>query len=444
MEKIYSVKSARENFGNVANFTIAFLSAIIFCLLGPIDFLFLSLALAILTVVLFKPFYGLCFLSVSIPYAGLLQIAPSFTVNKVFAFWVLLAFLLGILIKKENLGFFSSNTLKLYFVFLVYQIFTFPFHGITPDSIEALFSKTFLVGLIYLIAVIPQNYKEFKIFCVVSAAGSAFLGMYIALFGMGQMVGEYGTRLAVGTNENVLSHALAVGLLLSFFALKGSSKKLKYLILLLDMFSIYAILLTGSRGTWLALIFSIGLFPLFAPNIPFKKRMNYVLAGILVVSTVVLGLTYDLFGQWGHLVMNRLMEHDTVSAAAGGRMSYIWPFYLARFFEKPLLGWGLGPSEYLGLSAHNDYLFIMVETGLVGILLYLTFCAFALKDILANKDSTIRLQALILFSFLLIGGLTHNTVTLKSYALALGALCFLARMNGQQSKIQPKPRKRQI
>ncbi|MEZ4599307.1 MAG: O-antigen ligase family protein [Syntrophotaleaceae bacterium] len=438
MEKTESKRISREGKALVGIFVFAALAAMVFSFLGPVNFLLLSSGIAVMTAVLLKPFYGLCFLAVSIPYAGILQIAPKLTANKAFAVWVVLSFLLGLLVRKENLKLFSSFTLRFYIVLHVYLFVSFPFRTVTQENLESLFSKIFLLGLVFLIAAIPVNFREFRIICLVSAAGSALLGIYIALFGMEKVVGEYGTRLAAGTNENVLAHALGVGLLLSFFAMKDADRKIKGAILFLDVFSVYAILLTGSRGTWLALVLSVALFPLFAPGIPLKKRLQYILSGILTVGIISGGLIYGLFGQWGQLVMDRLVEHDTMAQAAGGRVSNIWPFYLGKFSEKPFFGWGPGASEYLGMSAHNDFLWSLVEMGGVGFILLLLFLAFALKEILANRDTTLRLQALILFTFLLLAGLTHNTLSLKSYALAWGALCFLAKLSVKQ-EIQPRP-----
>lgn len=417
---------AISTFAIISGLSIAFLKYKALLIIGS--------GIALLIIVLFKPFYGLCFLTFSIPYAGVLQIAPKLTGNKLFAIWVLVSILIKKLAKKELIDIFIPDGLVVYFIFYFWSLLTFPFTYITDDSITALLSKGFLLGFVFLVTAMIQDYRQFNIICIVTAAGASFLGIYICFFGMGTLVGEYGTRLAAGTNENVLAHALGVGLLLSFFSLKELPKKAKYIILALDMFTIYAILLTGSRGTWLALIFSIIFLPLITSKIPMKTRLNYVFLGSLTTFTVFIGLTYNLFGQWGLLVTDRLLEHESIIQASGGRLNYIWPFFLKKVAEMPITGWGTGYSQYLGRSAHNDLLFILVETGAVGLILFILFLIFTLKDIIFIKDTTLRLLALMLFFFLLLSGTTHNTVSLKSYALAIGTLFFIAKMRYMEAK----------
>ncbi len=209
---------------------------------------------------------------------------------------------------------------------------------------------------------------------------------------------------------------------------------MKALIVVFDIFIIYAILMTGSRGTWIALILSVGLFPLLAPNIPLKKRFKYFLGGATAIFAIIFGLVNNYFGHSGQLIIDRLTEHNSVAEASGGRLSYIWPVYFESFLQKPIFGWGITFDEYIGLSAHNDFLWILAGTGLMGISLLLLFHFFILKNILENKDPNLRLQSLVLFVFLISAGLTHNTVTLKSYSLAIGALCFLAKLTNKENE----------
>ena len=417
---------------NTTNIVIAMFVVFVslsFTILGPVNFFLFFSASTILVIVFVKPLYGLSILAFSIPFAGIMQIGEQMTANKVFALYVMISFFVGALVKNKKLDIFSSNAIKIYVLFYVWLLIVFLLGSVFVETIKGFLSQFFLLGLVILTAAMPKNYQEFKIICISTAVGSCSLGMYTAMFGMGSLVGQYGTRLAAGTNENVLAHALGVGLLLSFFALQESTKLLKAIILILDFFTIYAIFLTGSRGTWIALSISVILIPLFAQTISLKKRLNYVLMGSLVIFTVFIGLRNNYFGNWGKLINDRLTEDNSITQAAGGRLDSIWPYYLNKFYEKPIAGWGAGFSHDVGMAVHNDFLNIMVETGMIGLVLYLIFLLFALKDILRNRNATLRLKSLILFVFLAFAGVTHNTMPLKSYALAIGALCFLAKLS---------------
>lgn len=432
MEKLNSLFT--QKYSVIAISSLIVVTALSFSLLGPKDFFLMSTGVTILILVLMKPFYGLSLLAFSIPFAGILQVGPQLTANKIFALWVLISFILGSLVKNERINVLSSTTMNSYLLFHVLILAVLAFGFVFSESLQGLFSQFFLLGLVVLVAVIPQNFQQFKVVCLATAAGSCLLGLYTAFFGMGSLVGRYGTRLAAGTNENVLAHALGIGLIFSFFALQESTKRLKFLIIIMDFFTLYAIFLTGSRGTWMALILGVVLFPVFAQKIPLRKRMIYVFMGSLVIFILFIGLRNNYYGQFGQLISTRLSEHDSISRAAGGRLDSIWPYYINKFYEKPLFGWGKGFSNDVGMAAHNDFLNIIVETGIIGFILFLNFLIFALKDILRNKDATLRLQSLILFVYLLVAGLTHNTLSLKSYALGIGALCFLAKMSNKEEK----------
>ncbi len=204
MERVNTILQ-NDKIGAIAIASLAIVASLAFVLMGPMEFFLFTLGAIILTLVLIKPFYGLCFLVFSIPYAGILQIAPKLTANKIFAVWVLISFIVGLLVRKETIDILSSKSLKFYMIFHIWLLFMFPFGTINIDSLRAIFSRMFLFGLVFLIASIPKTYQDFKVICLISSAGAAFLGIYVATFGMGAMVGEYGTRLSAGTNENVLS-----------------------------------------------------------------------------------------------------------------------------------------------------------------------------------------------------------------------------------------------
>ena len=60
------------------------------------------------------------------------------------------------------------------------------------------------------------------------------------------------------------------------------------------------------------------------------------------------------------------------------RTAYAWPASIRAFEEKPIMGWGLGNDLYaltkaakLQTTSHNDYLLVLVETGIIGLSLYL-------------------------------------------------------------------------
>jgi O-antigen ligase len=62
------------------------------------------------------------------------------------------------------------------------------------------------------------------------------------------------------------------------------------------------------------------------------------------------------------------------------RTKYAWPASIRTFRERPVMGYGLGNNLWamthvgkLPMTSHNDYLVILIETGIIGLTFYLTF-----------------------------------------------------------------------
>ena len=137
--------------------------------------------------------------------------------------------------------------------------------------------------------------------------------------------------------------------------------------------AIFAIGLTGSRGGMLASIIALLVVPL---------TMTKLSPGRLATAVVILGLSGVLAVTY---VPDKLVKRfastrsEVEDLRFGGRFK-LWMAGLRAFPEKPLVGYGtsgfkgavmprLGPYAQV---AHNSFLSVLVEQGLVGLLLFLT------------------------------------------------------------------------
>lgn len=128
---------------------------------------------------------------------------------------------------------------------------------------------------------------------------------------------------------------------------------------------IYAIYLTDSRGTLLATAAVAGLFAWY--------RFGVVVAG--------------LFGAAGlgamMLLPSRLQELEVGEASAHGRVE-AWYEGVQMFLSSPLYGIGANQfSEQYRLTAHNSFVLVMAETGIIGITLWIAFLAYGFRMLLA-------------------------------------------------------------
>ncbi len=133
---------------------------------------------------------------------------------------------------------------------------------------------------------------------------------------------------------------------------------------------LYGIYLTNSRGTLLALLVILGIYV--------WQRFGMVVAG--VVGAAALG---------GMLLLpSRMQELDVSEASAMGRVES-WYHGLEMFLGKPLLGVGAGGYEDLyALTAHNSYVLVLAETGIIGFTIWIAFVGYLFRMMFA----VLRLQ----------------------------------------------------
>lgn len=392
--------------------------------------LVILLSVLLFLCLLFKsPFFGLCVLIFSLPFSGVLQFIPGGmflnTANKMLAYLVVIAFMVHVFINNKTQSIEFSKSIQAFFWFSLWCSISLFWTYDQTESIKAFLVRLNVLGLAFLVSSIPNGFKQFKTLCLCATAGAASLGIYVAFSGIETLAGEYGKRLAAGTNANVLAHTLAIGLLLSVIGFKNSKKLTKFLIVLADIFILYAIALTGSRGTWVALVFSSIFAPLFFPGIDLKRRLAFSFSFSFVISLLYIGVSENLLGETLRTVFERI--YLLSPEQAGGRIDIIWPFYWRQFCESPIFGSGLGFGHFARFAPHNDILFVLSEFGLIGLLFFLMIQFSFFKESIVIDDSTMRSLAFVLLLFLFVAGLTHTTIGMKSYAVAVGVFSFLGK-----------------
>lgn len=214
-----------------------------------------------------------------------------------------------------------------------------------------------------------------------------------------------GTRSLMGLtgNQNILAFSSLTRLYIIIYIYFTTSKKpVFYSSIVVLSLTVYMILTTGSRGAFLALLLTISI--LFLLIIRFSRKD---LNRMLIISFVFLGTFIS------HSLINVNRPTNTLERAISfkveGRTStnerlQWYSDAIKGIKDEPLFGYGIGnwkifAEKYAGdyiqnyrvpYHAHNDFLHLSAEIGLLGGLAYLLFFTYFLvqcfKKIKNNND----------------------------------------------------------
>ncbi len=248
-----------------------------------------------------------------------------------------------------------------------------------PGTIERLitYGQIFLMLLI-----IWEIYK--KPADLIAGLQAYVLGSYVCIASSiinyleGRVAVSFEVRYsATGINAVDLSLLLLLGIPLAWHLFLRLDKKkyrfLRFIDIIYLPLAVFAILLTGSRTSLFAIIPAI-IF-VFWPNRLDISR--YILISIfLAISLLIVRSILPA------AIIERLATASSSIATAdiGGRVK-IWSDALSVFLGHPFLGSGGGTLyTVIGSAAHETFLSILAETGLIGFLLFICILAIVLNQ----------------------------------------------------------------
>jgi len=165
-----------------------------------------------------------------------------------------------------------------------------------------------------------------------------------------------------------------------YLAVRPSSRRRSPLIVMMDVayfpIASFALVLTGTRGAVLASIPTVVFVLWSLRQIQGAKRIVapavLVLAVVLVASFSPEGML-DRIGSIRHELTGSGVATGNYGEGNIGGRSATWSESLAAFVERPFAGVGIDAHREatpLGKEAHNLYLSVLAETGVVGFLLF--------------------------------------------------------------------------
>ncbi|MBT8488491.1 MAG: O-antigen ligase family protein [Gemmatimonadetes bacterium] len=246
-----------------------------------------------------------------------------------------------------------------------------------------------------------------------------------------------------GLGLNLAARMVGLNLLLALTLLHLHRRSLPRLVLIgAAVVSGVSSVLALSRGNWYALTVSFGALVFV---LSFKKGLvSSMKQGLLVAAVASIAMfsagTF-LLSDYGLAKLEERFESAyTFSDRASGRFD-IWETVLVPFLEKPFVGHGFNSfrrvNEWGHEGAHNSFVLIAVEDGLIGVVLFLLVLGsvvYPLWITLRNDDSNAVTLGwgVALFVFLATVSVVDSSVNRKYLWFVLGLISLLVHFYGKQ------------
>ncbi len=243
---------------------------------------------------------------------------------------------------------------------------------------------------------------------LISALIPSLIGIYHIIYSGSIFADQEGRLAATFAHPNMLAFYLFFVIAIALFIFLYGFKKniLSYFYAFLGLLFFVPLVATYTRGAWLALI----LFLIVIGVFKFRK--------ILIISILFFILIYASVSSLQSRVNNSFEVNDYDSSISWRLELYkdLWKYSQ----DRPWLGYGLDNASlviaanrdpHLGsIEPHNDYLKVLLETGYIGLSIYLIFLITLILELFKKHklDQPIRIKY---FNFFLIAIVISLSVT---------------------------------
>jgi len=201
------------------------------------------------------------------------------------------------------------------------------------------------------------------------------------------------------------------------------------------------IFLSGSRGGMLAIFVELAFF---AAVLLRRRKSTHIAVGVVAFAIVLVGLLTWLGGKELTARVSSISTEARTELSGGMRLS-IDRDALRMFRNKPVLGWGLGTfpvvypqyrsfyTNFFVNEAHNDYLQLLSEMGVLGFGVMIWFLVVLYRSALPKIDnwmsdvsSAVTLACTLGFTGMLVHSLLDFNLQIPANAALFYVLCTIA------------------
>jgi O-antigen ligase len=258
-------------------------------------------------------------------------------------------------------------------------------------------TQFFQLSLLYIIVSLKHYTKKDYNTIITSIIISGLIVSVYIFYNLSQGITTEQERISIATGDrnadpNHVAASMLFPLILLFQSRTNTILKISTISVML-----FALLLTGSRGALIGLSCGI-LYLFFHAKVPIKTKIINALLAILL-SIILFVYLLPLLPS---AISQRFSMELLISTGGSGRAN-LWKDAISMFLQKPL--WGHGYSLYQSISlydnaAHNIYIQLLVETGIIGVSLFLTFITSIIRISKANSILAGTIAVLVASTFL--------------------------------------------
>ncbi len=230
--------------------------------------------------------------------------------------------------------------------------------------------------IVYLLVAVLLDSREKTLRLVKAVCLSCIIplavGLYQAVTGTGDVSRLGFNRIfsVVGFATHYSVYLLTVLLICATMYMYFSSVSMRSFLIILIALLLISFVLTYTRGGWISFAFALFVFSaLLAPRGLFSKNLFYLFLTLVIVVVLVAAVSLPT-------ILERLedvsLEYNTLYYRFDTMR-----VYAEEFFRSPLVGHGLGSywhvakkHHFLTTNVHNNYILVMFETGIFGLIAY--------------------------------------------------------------------------
>jgi len=322
------------------------------------------------------------FYALLLPFDGLLRLGEVGTVTKYLGIITIIVLWTNKLILAEERKFRLPPVTWSWALFMVLAGLS-GLWALSPiDTFSSLYTTAGLFLIYVSIGMYPFKKRDYSLlikFVIIGGTAAAIYSLWLYMQGI-TLPYSIRTSLMIGDERRVDPNHFAVGLILSLmfsfdWLVRSRGINRIWATACASVIGL-AIFLSGSRGGMLgAIVASMLFFWRIKPRI--NLRHILVSSIILIIVGIFVLNIMDVPDQ----ILERFQINTIIESRGSGRF-YIWSIGCEAFFHKPMIGYGYENFSYAydlfydgqyypHMDAHNLYLQIFVELGLIGGLLLL-------------------------------------------------------------------------